>query len=142
MKYLVLAILLCGCTIVRVMPPQSPSGMRQVPQPGMTAVPVLVSGNPALTLGWTLSTATNVASQTLSYGVASGTYTNNTVLPPQANQFQVTNLVWATTYFFAVKCTAVGGLSSPYSVELMYTTTNLPPQAPPAPTNLKIISVP
>jgi hypothetical protein len=115
--------------------------MAQVPQ-GMTVVPVLVSGNPALTLGWTVSTAPNIVSQSLSWGNQSGVYTNTVTLPPQANQYQVTNLIWSTTYFFAVLATDNNHMSSPYSVELMYTTTNIPPQPPPAPTNLKVISVP
>jgi hypothetical protein len=148
-----LCLLCCGCAAIHkwtapktVQPPQPPSGLVQSspppPRAEMFAMPVLVSGNPALTLGWTISTATNISSQLLSYGVQSQVYTNNTQLPPSANRFQVTNLVWSTTYFFAVKCTDVNNLQSPYSTELMYTTTNVAPTPPPAPTNLKVISVP
>jgi len=102
------------------------------------------AGTASVTLAWQLSTATNIANQTMSYGVQSGNYTSNITLGKSVVQFQITNLVLSTTYYFAVKCTDVNNLSSAYSTQLQYTTTNAPPQnlPPPAPTGLKVISVP
>lgn len=105
---------------------------------------LLAAGTTWLTLGWQLSASdpNTITSQTLAYGIQSQNYTNAISLGNTVTQYTISNLVTATTYFFAVKCTANSGLSSVYSTELMYTTTNPPPQAPLPPTNLKVIATP
>ena len=96
-----------------------------------------------VTLAWNLSTATDVKLQTLGYGQINGSFTNLTTLGRTVTQFQVTNLQYSTTYYFAVSCTTSNGMSSVWSVPLQYTTTNSPaPLPPPAPTGLKVLSVP
>jgi hypothetical protein len=101
------------------------------------------TGSTAVTLAWQLSTSPNIIRQTVGYGLINGSFTNQTVVSSTTQQFQVTNLVYSTTYYFAVNCTDVNNLSSVWSVPLQYTTTNAPPPQPPAaPTGLKVLSVP
>lgn len=152
---ILLAVILSGCGwhLVKVEPQPSHTPHPSMPPkpmpPGVVhleqqppSVSLMAAGLTWVTLGWTPSTDTTITSQTLSYGVQSTVYTNNIPLAPTITQFQVTNLVPSTTYFFGVKATAATGLSSVYSTELMYTTTNAPPQPPAPPTNLKVIATP
>ncbi len=75
------------------------------------------SAGSTVTLGWTLSSTPGIASQTISFGPATQTYTNSIVLGPTIAQFQLTNLVAGGTYFVALKATSTNGLSSAYSAE-------------------------
>ena len=98
-----------------------------------------------MTFAWNLSSAplSSIRSQTFGFGQQNGTYTNLTTLPANTTTYQCTNLAYATTYYFAVLCTDTNNLSSQWSVPLQYTTTNTPPpNPPPAPTGLKVLSVP
>jgi hypothetical protein len=134
-RFVPFLLFLCGChTIVYVPVPATSTPPHDLHPRAASAA--------AVTLGWVPSAATTIQSQTLSFGVQNGVYTNDTVLAANVTQYQITGLVYAQSYWFAVKALDVNGLYSPYSVPLNYVTTNAPAVPPPPPTNLKVISAP
>jgi hypothetical protein len=142
-KFILLSFLLVGCCgpSSRHQPPPAPYVI-VVPATAPHGVQPRATGNAAVTLGWVLSSASTIQSQTLSYGVQNGVYTNDTVLAANVTQYQITGLVYSQSYWFAVKALDNNGLYSPYSVPLNYVTTNAPAVPPPPPTGLKVISAP
>jgi hypothetical protein len=95
-----------------------------------------------VTAGWGLSTGSNIVTQILTYGLTNRSLLQSTVLGPQVTQYVVSNLSNGQTYFFMVQCLNSSNVSSDYSVPAFYTVPLDLPIAPPAPTNLHLISVP
>jgi hypothetical protein len=103
------------------------------------------AGTASVTFAWQLSPSPIIVRQTFGYGQVNGAFTNLTTVGATVTTFTLTSLAYGTTYYFAVSCTDSNNLTSQWSVPLQYTTTNAPPptnQPPPAPTGLKVLSVP
>jgi hypothetical protein len=97
-------------------------------------------------IGWTLSTATNIVSQTVSWGLSSSNYTFFVNVSRDTTQYQISGLQPGTTYFVSVYCTQNVGVTSTNLVRSFYgnevVITTLPTMRPAAPTNVKLISQP
>ena len=105
-----------------------------------------VTAQNSATVVWNISPATNIVSQTLAWGTASGIYTYSINLAPNVNTFQITALSPGTTYFVAVQCRQAVGITgtnlimSAWSPEIALTT--YPIDRPAAPNGLKVTSQP
>jgi len=64
----------------------------------------------SLTLAWNASTSSGVTGYVISYGLASGVYTNSVDAGNQTT-FTVTGLLAETRYYFAVRAVSAGGTS-------------------------------
>jgi len=99
-----------------------------------------------VTIAWTLSTATNVVQQTVSWGLSPTNYTDSIPLAPNVTTFQITGLKPASTYYIAVMCVQGIGtmgtnlIKSVYSPEIVWTTA--PSDRPPPPQNVRVVSSP
>lgn len=91
---------------------------------------------PSVTLAWDQSPDPSVAGYSVYWGTSSRQYTNSISVSGIANtSCTVSNLARGTHYYFAATCVATNGLTSDYSLEVEYTTLNLPP----VPFNLRVI---
>ena len=99
-----------------------------------------------VTIGWTISSSSNIISQTVSWGLQTTNYTLHMNLAPTVTKFQLIGLQPATTYHIAVLCTQATGtygtnlVKSYYGNEIVWTTT--PTTRPVSPSNAAVISSP
>lgn len=82
-------------------------------------------GGSSAALAWTQSSSPMVVTNGIYYGVASGVYTNRTLIAA-TTAYTVSNLVAGVTYFFAATALDSLGNESPYSNEASY----MPPLGP------------
>lgn len=88
-------------------------------------------GQATVTVGWTLSTSSNVAGYDLAYGTNSGIYfATNYYAGPQTNGV-VTNLQYGINYYFVVAAVSTKGIVSPFSNEVTNNVPEPPSQTPP-----------
>jgi hypothetical protein len=78
----------------------------------------------AVTIGWTVNTATNIASQTVIQ--SSPTWTNVLTLSPASYRHSFKGLSWDTTFAFTIACTDLNNQSSTNPVPLLIRTPSAP----------------
>lgn len=77
---------------------------------------------PSVKLEWDANTEPDLAGYIIYYGLAPGTYTNQTDVGNVTNR-TVTNLVAGATYYFVATAYNMSGLESDYSNEVSWTAT-------------------
>lgn len=80
---------------------------------------------PSVTLAWDSNPDPSIAGYYVYYGMASGQYTN-ALFAGNVTSLSISNLAFATTYFFAATDITGAGLESTFSNEVSYNTPGVP----------------